>query len=162
MTNHVHLIVVGHQADSAARAIGSTHGRFAQRQNRLHGWSGHLWENRFFSTPLDERHLWAAVRYVEMNPVRAGIVSEPGAYEWSSARAHLDGRRDPLLSAARPFPGPVSDWSGWLASEPDTEQVETIRRNTSTGRPTGSASFVSQLERRLNRTLKPQKRGRRH
>ncbi|MCP4205169.1 MAG: transposase [bacterium] len=160
MTNHIHLIVVNRKNDSLARTVGCTHGRFAQRQNRLNGWSGHLWANRFFSTPLDEAHLWAAARYVEMNPVRAGISAEPAAYKWSSARAHISGRHDALLSPARPFPGEVPDWSQWLTGNLDVERVETIRKNTATGRPSGSASFTSELERRLDRRLRPRRRGR--
>ena len=160
MTNHIHLIAAGREVDSLARSIGRAHGRFAQRQNRHNGWSGHLWENRFYSTPLDEDLLWSAVRYVEMNPVRAGISAEPGDYEWSSATAHISGQHDELLASSRPFPGGVSDWSQWLVESFDANSVETIRKNTMTGRPSGSAAFVSSLEQRLSRKLQPRKRGR--
>ena len=159
MTNHVHLIVSGGRSNSLARTMGCTHGLFARRQNRLHKWSGHLWANRFFSTPLDEEHLWTAVRYVEMNPVRAGLASNPCDYRWSSARAHAGYVADPLLSAERPFPGRVEDWQAWLTGYGDSEGIDVIRRNTSTGRPSGSPEFVSYLEARLERTLTPEKRG---
>lgn len=160
MTNHVHLLVVAHRKDSLAMTIGQTHGRFAQWQNKRNGWSGHLWANRFYSTPLDEEHLWTAVRYVERNPVRAGLVERAEDYEWSSARCHARDRPDELLAPARPFPGNVEDWSDWLAIEPHEEQVEALRRNTSRGRPTGSEEFVAQLEVQLARTLRAEKRGR--
>jgi putative transposase len=161
MTNHVHLIAISRNDSSLARSIGCTHGRFARYQNRLYGWSGHLWENRFYSTPLDNRHLWAAVRYVEMNPVRAGVVNRPVEFKWSSATAHIFGRGDPLLSPSRPFPGPITDWSRWLRTDHDRRQIQVLRRNTRTGLPTGSDLFVSELENRLGRSLKPDKRGRR-
>ena len=74
MSNHVHFVVVPEREGSLARGIGLAHRRFAAWQNARHGWLGHLWANRYFSTPLDETHLWRAVRYVERNPVRAGLV----------------------------------------------------------------------------------------
>lgn len=160
MTNHVHLLAVPRSQESLAEAIGRTHGCFAQWQNRRNSWSGHLWANRFYSTPLDEDHLWAAVRYVECNPVRAGIVDRAELYEWSSARCHTGFRFDSLLTPSRPFPGSVECWSDWLANEPGAKQLEALRRNTSTGRPTGSDAFAEQLEERLGRSLRPQKRGR--
>lgn len=160
MTNHVHLLVVAHRSDSLAMAIGRTHGRFAQRQNRFHSWSGHLWANRFYSTPLDRSHLWAAVRYIELNPVRAELVSQAELYDWSSARAHARGLPDKLLSSSRPFPGRITNWSTWLADGLREEQIESLRRNTSTGRPSGSDRFVVALETRLSRTLRAQKCGR--
>lgn len=160
MTNHVHLLVVGHQPDSLAQAIGRTHGRYAQWQNKRRRWSGHFWASRFYSTPLDERHLWAAIKYVELNPVRSGIVENAENYDWSSARSHATGLVDPLLSSKRPFPGSVSNWSEWLKTGIEEESLERLRRNTSTGRPTGSDAFVAQLETHLGRILQKKKRGR--
>ena len=160
MTNHVHLLVVGHRPDSLASAIGRTHMRFARWTNRRQGWSGHLWANRFFSTPLDEHHLWQAVRYVELNPVRAGIVERAEDYPWSSARAHCFGTDDALLADSRPFPGPIAHWSSWLAQGLDPEAIAELRQNTATGRPTGSPEFTSRLEQQLGRLLRPAKRGR--
>ena len=160
MTNHVHLLAVARERDSLAMAIGRTHMRFARWVNRRQGWRGHLWGNRFFSTPLDEPHLWQAVRYVELNPVRAGIVRRAEEYPWSSARAHCLGSADPLLSESRPFLGRVADWSAWLAQGLDLEAIAELRRNTSTGRPTGSPEFTARLEEQLGRMLRPRKNGR--
>jgi len=88
MTNHVHLIVVPQREESMARAIGKAHMRYARRVNRAHGWTGHLWANRYHSTALDWDHQWHAVRYVELNPVRARMVLRAQEYEWSSCRDH--------------------------------------------------------------------------
>ncbi len=159
MSNHVHLLVVGHQPDSLSSTVGRTHGRYAQWQNRRHDWSGHLWANRFYSTPLDDRHLLAAVKYIELNPVRAGFVETADEYEWSSARPHTAQLEDPLLSPFRPFPSMVGDWSRFLASGLEQQTIERLRVNTSTGRPTGSESFVAVLEARLGRTLRRKRRG---
>ena len=163
MSNHVHLLAVPRRDDALARSIGRTHMRHARHVNREQGWSGHLWANRFYSTALDEEHLWAAVRYVEGNPVRAGVVDRAEAYGWSSARAHARGEGDALLSAARPFPDAErvgGDWGAWLAQGLDAGRLDAIRKNTMTGRPTGDERFVARLERLLDRTLRPRKRGR--
>ena len=94
MTNHVHLIAVPRSEDGRARAIGRTHFLYTQYINRLHGRSGHLWQNRFFSCALEDSHLWAIARYVERNPVRARMVRLPWRYPWSSAAVHTDNGRD--------------------------------------------------------------------
>ena len=159
MGNHVHLLVVGHQPDSLSLTMGRTHGRYAQWQNRRYEWSGHFWANRFYSTPLDDRHLLAAVKYIELNPVRAGFVEMAEEYEWSSARPHAHGVADPLLSPLRPFPSLVGNWSRFLASGQEQEIIEELRLNTSTGRPTGSETFVAVLEARLDRRLRLKRRG---
>lgn len=159
MTNHVHLVVVGHRPDSLARTIGNGHRGYAQYLNRRQGWSGHLWSNRFHSTPLDAPSLWRAVRYVELNPVRAGLANEAADYPWSSARAHARAEADPLLAPGRPFPGAIGDWQAWLRGGLEAAHLEALRANTSTGRPTGSPDFVLQLEQRLGRRLRPRFRG---
>lgn len=159
MGNHVHLIAVGKERCSISKALGNTHRACSQLRNREAAVTGHLWANRFFSTPLDELHLWAAVRYVELNPVRAGLVRSATDYPWSSARAHSGLEADPLLDPGRPYPGPIGDWAAWLSAGLEEQTVDRLRRNTSTGRPTGSDNFVRQLEIRLGRRLRPRKRG---
>jgi len=110
---------------------------------------------------LRENHLWAAVRYVEMNPVRAGMVERAEEYPWSSAAAHCGLRDDPVLTADFPPAGVVEDWQSWLRDGPeDQEAYETIRKQTRTGRPCGSLKFLDQLEGLLGRVLHPKKPGR--
>lgn len=161
MTNHIHLIAVPRDGHSLSRAVGYTHRRFSRLINRRSGWTGHVWANRFYSSPMDERHLWAAVRYVELNPVRAGLAENPIDYRWSSARAHCGLAIDPLLSTARPFPGPIRDWCAWLLDHQDAELIADIRERTSTGRPCGSDRFVRRVEAQLDRRLRPSRPGRR-
>jgi len=159
MGNHVHLVAVGKQLDSISKTLGNTHRACSRSRNREARVTGHLWANRFFSSPLDEPHLWAAVRYVELNPVRAGVVTEATNYPWSSARAHAGLGVSPLLDPGEPFPGPISDWAAWLRSGLEEQTADRLRTNTSTGRPTGSKRFIRELEVRLGRRLHPQKRG---
>ncbi|KPJ53893.1 MAG: transposase, partial [Planctomycetes bacterium DG_58] len=89
MTNHIHLVAVPQTKHSLAKAVGRTHWRYTRYVNGLHRRSGHLWQNRFFSCGLDEKHTVAAMRYVEQNPVRAKIVRKPWRYAWSSSAAHV-------------------------------------------------------------------------
>lgn len=160
MPNHVHLIALGRRPDSLAKAVGCAHRRFSRLVHRRMNWTGHLWANRYFSTPLDEAHLWAAVRYVEANPVRAGLAKRAEDYPWSSARAHVLGIRDPLLAGDRPFPGRVDNWAAWLAEASEDPRIDLIRANTLTGRPTGDDAFTARVERELGRRLRRRKAGR--
>ncbi len=88
MSNHVHLISVPHAQDALAQALKQAHGRYATYWNARRASSGHVWQGRFYSCPLDESHLWEALRYVELNPVRAGMVASAEEWRWSSARVH--------------------------------------------------------------------------
>lgn len=161
MTNHVHLVAVPHAADSLARTMRDTHQAYSSWLNRRLGQSGHLWQGRFYSTALDESHVWAAAAYVERNPVRAGMVPQAEEYAWSSAASHCGMRCDRLLAPDWPPEAVVSDWSAWLAREQAPEQVKAIRERTMTGRPCGAVAFIERLEGLLGRMLKPRKRGRR-
>jgi putative transposase len=161
MGTHVHLIAVPPDARSLARAIGATQQSYSLWFHARHGGTGHLWGNRYFSTVLDSAHLLVAVRYVELNPVRAGIARRAAEYAWSSAAAHALHRSDPLLDPTRPFPGAVRDWAGWLESGTALDEIDFLRARTRTGRPAGSHEFVHDLERRTGRELEPKRPGRR-
>lgn len=156
MANHVHLVVTPRQEDSLAKAIGRTHFRYTQYINRLHGRSGHMWQNRFFSCTMDEVHCWRAMVYVEKNPVRAGLVRRPWQYPWSSAAAHVGGD-DPagLLDMSnwrREWSS--AKWKAALLESQDEAEVACLRRCTHRGRPLASDKQVSKLERRLGRRLR--------
>jgi putative transposase len=98
MTNHIHLVAVPKTEAGLQWVLKPLHMRYAQRINRRRGWKGHLWQGRFFSSALDETYLWAAIRYVERNPVRAKLVRKAENYPWSSAAAHCGLREDPVLT----------------------------------------------------------------
>lgn len=119
---------------------------------------GHLWQGRYYSCALDERHAWAAVRYVEMNPVRAGMVVSAQDYPWSSAKSHVSGIADGVLSGLSFLDERVSDWRAYLQESPDAEAQASLLKSTRTGRPCGEHDFVAKLEENLGRrfvTLPP-------
>lgn len=156
MTNHVHLVVVPASEESLHRALKPLHMRFAQRINRVRGWSGHLWQGRFFSSALDEAHFPVAVRYVERNPVRAGLVARAEDYPWSSAAAHCGLRVDPLLATVSPWLRTlegIDDWSAWLTEDDDQSCTDLLRRNADKGLPCGSEDFIRSLEVATGRDL---------
>src|SRR5688572_22130025 len=84
MPNHVHLILVPAGTDGLRAAMAATHRRYTLGINRREDWHGHLWQERFASFPMDEAYLLACARYVELNPVRAGLVARPEQWLWSS------------------------------------------------------------------------------
>jgi len=159
MPNHVHLVAVPATASSMAVALRNAHSAYALYFNRKHGAAGHLWQGRYFSCVLDHFHFWAAVRYVERNPVRAALVARAEDYPWSSAAAHCDLRQDLLLSGDLPPAIGIRNWSAWL-SGCDERAEESIRKTTAAGRPCGSDEFVIDLEKRLARRLRQVRPGR--
>jgi putative transposase len=162
MSNHVHLIVVPRAAEALAQALKHTHGRYAFYWNARNSSSGHVWQGRFYSCLLDETHLWRALRYVELNPVRAGMVPEPMQWQWSSAAAHC-GRSlaDPVLDLNHwQKRWTVAEWTEYLAARETEDDVAMLRQYTHTGRPLGSKEFVADLERSTLRALAPRTAGR--
>jgi putative transposase len=128
--------------------------------NHKYDLSGHLWQERFFCSPLDDLHLWNAVRYVERNPIRAGLATKAEDYRWSSAQAHCGIREDPLLDPTFPPADLVPDWSDWLARGLSPAELKEIRTTTRRGVPYATQSFTQELESLLGVTLTPAKRGR--
>jgi len=158
MPNHVHLILVPNDEGGLRRALGETHRRYSRRINMREGWRGYLWQGRFASVATDEAHLLACARYVELNPVRAGLAARPQQWLWSSARAHLAGQDDELVSVG-PLLDRVPDWADFLAGGLGAKEHAAIRSGERTGRPLGSAEFVADLEHRLARPLARKKPG---
>ncbi len=161
MSNHVHLIVVPERESSLSEGLRDAHTVYAMYFNSRTQLSGHVWQGRFFSCPLDEAYLWTAVRYVELNPVRAAMVERAEAYPWSSAAAHCELRKDDVLSAVFPPAGVIDDWAEWLHEpiEDDDQAYTSIRRQTRTGRPCGSPRFLDQVGELLDRALHPRPPG---
>ena len=158
MPNHVHMIMVPADEDGLRCAIGEAHRRYTRMINQRQDCRGHLWQERFHSFVMDEAHLLAVARYLERNPVRAGLCESPEDWPWSSARAHLAGEDDELVQVA-PLLRLVPDWARYLKEPDPLGLADAIHRHMSTGRPLGSQSFVRVLEERLDRPLLPRKRG---
>lgn len=159
MPNHLHLIAVPAEAQSLRRGIGEAHRRYSRRVNARRDRTGHLWQGRFASFPMDQPHLLAAARYVELNPVRAGLAKAPEAWRWSSHGAHLAGRDDGLVTVA-PLLELVGDWARFIGDGLDEAAASALRRHESTGRPLGGDAFVDGLEKTLRRVLRPRPAGR--
>jgi REP-associated tyrosine transposase len=100
MTNHVHLIMTPRSARSVGHIMQYMGRRYVPYFNRKYGRTGTLWEGRYRSTLINsDQYLFTCSRYVELNPVRAGIVDQPSQYRWSSYRANALGQNDPLVVA---------------------------------------------------------------
>jgi len=158
MPNHVHLILVPADEDGLRAALGETHRRYTRAVNAREGWGGYLWQGRFASFPVDDAHLFACARYIELNPVRAKLVRRARDWKWSSARAHLAGRDDALVRV-KPLLDRLDDWAAFLGEGLAEEEREAIRKSERTGRPLGATGFVRRLEKKLGRTLARQKPG---
>ena len=159
MPNHIHLIAVPQTEEGLSRGIGETHRRYTRMINFRESWRGYLWQGRFASYPMDDRYLMVAVRYIELNPLRAKMVREPWEYPWSSARAHIEGKDDRLVQA-HALLEVAEDWKEFLQEGMKEEELEQIRHHERTGRPLGDTSFVAKVETILGRVLRPQKAGR--
>jgi putative transposase len=161
MTNHTHFIAVPEKADSLARCFSDAHVRYTRLINKREGWRGHLWQARFGSSVLDERYLLAAIRYVERNPVRAGIVNKPWDYVWSSAGWHMGKvEADPLVTGDEMLGELVGEWEGYLQHGDDARAVDMLRREAVSNRPVGEKPFIKELEKRFGCILHRQKVGR--
>jgi len=157
MPNHVHFLLVPDDADGLRGAIAEAHRRYTRRVNFREGWRGHLWQGRFGSVVMDEAHLAAAIPYVELNPVRAGLCACASDWPWSSAGSYELDARGPLVDR---------EMLEWLLPKYDSREVmpaegeaDAIRQHTRTGRPLGDESFIGRLEAISGRALKPRPPG---
>ncbi len=160
MPNHVHLLVVPRRAESLRDGIGNCHLSYTRRVNRIQGWTGHLWQGRFFSHPVEPSKAAIIARYIELNPVRAGLCSHPCDYPWSSAAEVC--RNDPnRLTINSPLRHQVRNWEEFLChSEVHRDDLKQIRRLINTGRPFGDKLFIADLEQSTGRKLDFDKPGR--
>jgi putative transposase len=165
MPNHVHLLAVPQRANSLAQGIGRSNLMYTQYVNRTYDHTGRLWQNRYFSCPVEPNaYLWSLSRYIEMNPVRARVAEHAWDYRWSSARHHVLGEPDLVVGGAQ-WLAPTSreqyrDYLEHYQTQEQTFEWERIRTATQTGRPLGGPDFIDKLEIKLGRILRPQKRGR--
>ena len=159
MPNHIHAVVVPRCGDVLANYFGKLHQMYAKYANCRYEWTGHLWQNRFYSVVMDERHTLTALRYVERNPVRSGLVNLVQDWRWSSARGNLGLLDDPLIPN-RPALQIVSDWASYVSCSEKPQELATLRRATGTGRPKGNRNFIETLESISGRQIQLRPRGR--
>jgi putative transposase len=158
MDNHVHLIVIPKTEHSLADALGETHKQYTRLFNLRCRVKGFLFQGRFFSCLLDNRHTIAAIAYVERNPVRIGLVKNAWDYTWSSAMFHVGLRKtDPLVEYIDAL-DEISNWRDFLSKEP--LEIDNLRKKIRSGRLCGEESFVKSIEKITGRMLEPCKVGR--
>ncbi|MFD2497938.1 transposase [Rhizorhabdus histidinilytica] len=169
MDNHVHLILVPDEADGLRAALGEAHRRYTRHVNFREGWRGYLFQGRFASYPMDDPHLVAAVRYVERNPVAAGLVAQAEDWRWSSARSRIAGKRmpDDPLTDIEALGAHIPNWRAMLRYGAEAGAVdvkgealaEAIEARLRTGRPLAAEEWIARQERATGRQLSPAKRG---
>ncbi|MHB1103444.1 MAG: transposase [Devosia sp.] len=159
MPNHVHLILTPSDTDGLRRALSRVHRAYAGHVHMREGRSGHFWQGRFGCVAMDEAHLAAALRYVALNPVRAGLAGRARDWRWSSVHAHLGTLADDGVTDPRPVAERFPDFAELLAAGEEEARSQRLRRAESTGRPIGSDDFLARLEQHSGRSVRPRKRG---
>lgn len=154
MPNHVHLILVPSDESAFANAMREIHGRDTRYINFRQQWRGHLWQGRFASFPLSEQHLLHAIRYVEMNPVRARLALRPDQWDWSSAHNRLHAIPDAILDNGLLHKFGIDQQDFNLDVD-----IELFHRHEQNGLPLGGGTFIEHLEKLYNRKLSPQRPG---
>jgi putative transposase len=168
MDNHVHLLLSAVEIQSISRAMRLAGSSYVQAFNHRHGRTGTLWQGRFKSSLVDtENYLLTALRYIELNPVRAALVAAPEEYRWSSVHTHLARARDPLLTPHALYLALGANeaeraaiYRRWLYLPLSNEDTATVRRHVQQERALGSPRFQAMVERALNRPATVRGRGR--
>jgi len=158
MDNHIHLIAVPKRESSFADGFSESHKRYSRMINFRENWRGHLWEGRFKSYPLNESHLFAAIRYVERNPVRAKLVKQAWEYPWSSANAHIRKESNSIVDDSF-MTNEITNWAEYISGEESEKDLLLFRSHSNTGRPLGEKEFIDLLEKKTGRILHRQKPG---
>lgn len=161
MSNHVHILIRPLSEESIAKMMQGVTLCYTQYFNREKGRTGRLWESRYYSTIIEEeRYLWAVSKYIETNPIRAGITKRPEDYLYSSAKAHILGKQDPLLKEDLFDRSKLREYRDFMRIEADIKFQEEIRKQTRSGRPLGEADFLGTLSERLGCLLLFRPKGR--
>jgi putative transposase len=168
MTNHVHLLITPADTDSISRVIQHVGRQYVKYVNKRYRRSGTLWEGRHKGSLVDaENYLLACYRYIEMNPVAAGIASRPDDYPWSSYRANALDEHDALITAhdlysemGRGVEDRFSAYRDLFNSEIAEADINQISQALSRNPPTGGRHFKLQIETALGRKIGTGFRGR--
>jgi putative transposase len=154
MTNHVHLLMTGKQQDSLSNLMKYQGQRYVQYINKTYKRSGALWEGRFKSCLVDaDEYLLECQRYIELNPVRAGMVEHPADYRWSSYRSNGQGEFNPLIKPHDVYEALASNpkvrWNNYrelFCYQLEPGIVDEIRQATNGGYVLGREDFKEQIE----------------
>jgi putative transposase len=167
MTNHIHLLVTPKTADGISKLMQSVGRRYVQYINFNHKRSGTLWEGRYKAVPIDsEAYVMTCYRYIESNPVRAGMVTQARRYRWSSYSHHAEGRPDPLIQQHRLYRALGTDEKSRYSAyrkffKADVAQTDlaAIRDSVNKGWVLGSGRFANKIEAATKRRAVPLARG---
>ncbi len=141
-----------------AKTFNTAHMRYSQYFNRKTGATGHLWQGRFYSCVLDQLHLISAAKYVERNPVRAGIAARPWDWKWSSNIENIKtGKAARLFEFIDMTP---DAWRRYTDSDDEANDLDYIRKYSATGRPLGNLGFINELETEFGKRLHALPKGR--
>src|SRR4030067_1544758 len=161
MPNHIHLLVRPSEEEALPKMMQGVTLCYSKYFNGENGRTGRLWEGRYYSTLIvGDSYLWTVSKYIENNPVRAGVVKRPEDYLYSSAKAHLLGRRDPLLKEPLFDKSELNEYKRFIRSEEDKKIIEEIRKQTRLGKPLGNGEFLKTLSEKLGRSLSFRPKGR--
>jgi putative transposase len=168
MTNHVHLLLTPRRAAAVPGAIISLGRRYVGYVNRTYKRTGTLWDSRYKSSLVQSnRYFLSCQRYIELNPVRAGIVRDPADYPWSSYRAHALGKPADIVSPhalycalGRDGPERQRAYRKLFDQDPDRTDVEDIRLAVTQSRPVGDIRFHDAVEEVAGEREEPRRRGR--
>lgn len=168
MTNHVHLLASGENSLAISRAVQMLGRRYVSYFNYLHGRTGTLWEGRFRASPIEtERYLFTCHRYIELNPVRAGMVSSPERFDWSSHLCLAHGKPDDLVTPHALYEDLATGvgarrraYRSMFDVPLDSATVTHIRTCLQKGIALGSEEFCRRLEAESGRRAAPARMGR--
>ncbi|MBM4348463.1 MAG: transposase [Deltaproteobacteria bacterium] len=161
MPNHTHLLVKPEKEEALPKMMQGITLSYSKYFNGENGRTGRLWECRYYSSVIDaDSYLWAVIKYIENNPVRAGIVQRPEDYSYSSAKAHILGKKDPLLKEPLFNISELNEYREFIRSEQEKKVVEEIRKQTRSGKPLGDPQFLITLSERLGSSLSFKPKGR--
>jgi putative transposase len=160
MRNHVHFVCVPKAEGALSHGFNTLHMKYAQYFHAKKGLTGHLWRGRFLSCILDEKSMLEEVRFIENDPVRAGLVLRAQNYAWSSARHHVYGGSSSIITENCSLRSTVKDWTAYLTEVGDKLILNRTWQSLKTGRPSGDLGFVHLLEEIIGKQLVPRPRGR--
>jgi putative transposase len=161
MNNHVHLLAKPKSEESLYKMMQGITLCYTQHINRKYEKTGRLWESRYHSCIVDREHyLWAVARYIEQNPKRAKIVKKEEEYPYSSAKAHIEGKRDDILGEKLFNDNQRKDYIAFIRESITEEEIQRLKYSTRTGRPFGREEFIKRMEKKLNKRFILQRHGR--
>lgn len=160
LPNQIHLLASPQKENLLSRAIGETHRNYTNHINNRKNWRGHLFQDRFFSYAMDEQYALRAARYIETLPITLKLTSNPEKYLWSSAKSRIKiGTTNGFVKTFQTL-STIPNWKEYLSRPMDVDEINKIQLHLQTGRPRGSNIFLDNIEHKIGRSVRPQKRGR--